>query len=90
MGYFSNGTEGRDYQDKWCFRCLHDNYDKQIFCPIWDAHLSYAYDGDYAAVLDLLIPRTKDGLGNERCTMFVDRGLLSNLQIERFEHEAAG
>jgi hypothetical protein len=89
MGYFSNGTEGGDYQDRWCARCLHDNPDKHIFCPVWDAHLNHAYDGDYAAVLDMLIPRTKDGLDNERCTMFVDRGALSNLSIERFEHDAA-
>ena len=24
MGYFSNGTEGELYQERWCSRCLHD------------------------------------------------------------------
>lgn len=88
MGYFSNGAEGMDYQNKWCDRCLHDNYEKGVFCPVWGLHLMHGYTGspERQAALDELIPRTKDGLGNERCKMFVDRGLMSNLQIERYEY----
>jgi hypothetical protein len=71
MAYFSNGTEGADYQAQYCDRCIHDaNQD----CPIWLAHLLHnGTDGDAAEVLDLLIPRSGDGLGNERCRLFVGR-----------------
>lgn len=91
MGYFPNGTAGEDYYERWCARCLHENPDKEITCAIWMVHLLRNYDecNNDESILHALIPRTKNGLGNERCTMFVDRGLLSNLQIERFEHEAA-
>lgn len=85
MGYFSNGTEGAAYYDKWCAHCLHDNPDKEVHCPVWNAHLIHNYD--QLGVLGDLIPRSEDGLHNERCRMFVDRGLLSNLAIEKFEYE---
>ena len=89
MGYFSNGAEGEMYQDEWCSRCLHDNPDKDIHCPVWGLHLTmnYAECNKPESHLHVLIPRSKDHLGNERCTMFVDRGLLSNLAIEKFESE---
>lgn len=88
MGYFSNGSEGDGYQQAYCNRCLHDNYEKGIYCPIWNMHLrdNYKECNNAESHLHDLIPRGKEG-GNERCTMFVDRGLLSNLQIEKFEHE---
>lgn len=89
MGYFSNGTEGADYQERWCSRCLHENASACRSCPIWDAHLIKNYDecNNKGSILHMLIPLAKDGIGNERCLMFVDRGLLSNLAIQQFEHE---
>lgn len=91
MGYFSNGTEGGDYQDEYCSRCLHDNPDKGIYCPIWNLHLrdNYKECNNKESYLHVLIPRErgKHYVGNARCTMFVNRGLLSNLQIEKHEHE---
>ena len=53
-------------------------------------HLIHNYDqcNKPHTFLDDLIPKTKDGLGNEQCKMFVDRGLLSNLAIQKFESEA--
>lgn len=89
MGYFSNGSEGQEYQEHYCERCLHDNFDKGIYCPIWNLHLldNYKECNNEHSYLHELIPREKP-TGNGRCKMFVDRGLLSNLQIEKFEHEA--
>jgi len=72
MGYFSNGTEGMDYQERYCSRCVHDaNRD----CPVWAAHLLHNYDecNNKGSILHMLIPRSKDGLGNEQCKMFVPR-----------------
>lgn len=87
MGYFSNGSDGEGYQEEWCSRCLHDNYEKGIYCPIWNLHLRDNYDecNKPESYLHVLIPREK--IHNSRCTMFVDRGLLTNLQIEKFEYD---
>ena len=69
MGYFSNGSEGADYEARYCNRCIH-----QETCTVWLAHLIHNYDecNNDASILNLLIPLTKDGLGNEQCTMFVE------------------
>lgn len=87
MGYFSNGSEGEGFQEAFCDRCLHDNFEKGIYCPIWNLHLrdNYKECNNKDSYLHTLIPR--EGAFNGRCTMFVDRGLLSNLQIEKWEHE---
>lgn len=36
MGYFSNGTEGADYEEKYCNHCVHQLED--YGCPCWNAH----------------------------------------------------
>lgn len=36
MGYFSNGSEGMDYQEHYCSKCIHAA--KQD-CPVWLLHL---------------------------------------------------
>lgn len=89
MGYFSNGTEGEDYFERYCARCIHDNYDKDIFCPIWNLHLLHSYDdcNKPDSYLHALIPRNKDDGSNLRCTMFVDRGSIPNLSIEKIDHD---
>ena len=68
MGYFSNGTEGMDYQERYCRRCRHGED-----CAVWDAHLLVNYDecNDPFSVLDLLIPRNARG-DNEQCAMFLE------------------
>lgn len=70
MGYFSNGTEGMEYEARWCSRCIHASSG----CAVWNAHLFANYDQhknkDVKLILDLLIPRSKDGLGNLKCRMF--------------------
>ena len=65
MGYFSNGTEGMDYESRWCSRCVHLEG-----CAVWEAHLIHNYDERQDSILDVLIPRVKNGLGNAKCRMF--------------------
>lgn len=75
MGYFSNGSEGESYWATFCAKCIHrEGPDKKSGCSIWLAHLLHQYraEGDLKDVLDLLIPRRENGLGNKRCTMFVE------------------
>lgn len=70
MGYFSNGTEGAMYEERYCSRCVHSDIrdDKEIgaadnpACPVWFAHLLFAYEetgseSNAEMILDLLIPR---------------------------------
>jgi len=41
MGYFSNGSEGCDFQAQFCEHCVHDiNED----CPVLLLHLMWNYD----------------------------------------------
>lgn len=71
MAYFSNGSEGMDYEERYCSRCVHQQ--EQVGgCPIWQAHMLYNYKecNKEDSILDILIPRTADGLGNEQCKMF--------------------
>ncbi len=72
MGYFSNGVEGLDYEGRFCDRCVHQKPDDGG-CMVWLAHLlhNYKQTDETKSVLNLLIPRSKDGLGNEQCTMFI-------------------
>lgn len=67
MGYFSSGTEGALYQERWCMRCHHD---RDQDCPVWLAHLVHNYDDD-RGILDQVIP--VNGVQNGQCRMFVRR-----------------
>jgi hypothetical protein len=76
MGYFSNGTEGEYYRLEYCAKCVHDqDADKGRGCPIWFLHLMHNYQecNKPDSFLHVLIPRSKDGRGNDGCTMFVER-----------------
>ena len=68
MGYFSNGTEGEMYEERYCANCAH-----QDGCTVWLAHMVHNYDecNNPESILHLLIPRSKDNVGNEQCTMFL-------------------
>jgi len=70
VGYFSNGTEGEIYREDFCSKCMHDQDQN---CSIWLAHLIHNYEdcNNGKSILHLLIPRSKDGLGNDKCTMFI-------------------
>ena len=75
MGYFSNGSEGDNYQYHYCEQCknwidLDDN--RGAGCPIWDMHLSFNGNKDMKFWLDEFIP-TKDG-HNQQCRFYVNNG----------------
>lgn len=90
MGYFSNGTEGEQYESDFCQRCVHRGNDEDGGCIVWLAHILYSYEecnstSNAKHMLDLLIPRTKDGLGNEQCRMFhLDKDAPDPNQLEMF------
>jgi|SRR6185503_10700741 len=67
MGYFSNGTEGMMYEDRYCDKCVN-----APDCWILLQHLMRNYEecNKPDSILHVLIPRSKDGLGNEQCVMF--------------------
>lgn len=75
MAYFSNGSEGEAYVESYCYRCVHWkdlNDGRGPGCPVWDLHLMSNYEecNKKGSYLHVLIPRSKDGLYNEQCTMF--------------------
>jgi len=78
MGYFSNGTQGRDYEAAYCEKRVNyrDNGSGSLGCPIMDAHAFANYDQhspeekNLKLVLSLLIPRDNKG-DNEECAMFL-------------------
>ena len=75
MGYFSNSSEGAAYEAKYCNGCIHDDVENGNGCPILLLHLLYNYDecNNKDSFLHVLIPRSKDGIGNEQCTMYLPR-----------------
>lgn len=70
MGYFSNGSEGEEYESKWCDRCIHAS----AGCAVWLAHMEFNYDQcknkEIEKILNIFIPISKDGLSNLKCRMF--------------------
>jgi hypothetical protein len=73
VGYFSNGCEGDSYFAAYCEHCIHrDGADGKSGCVVWLAHLLHNYDecNNKDSILHLLIPR--NGIVNEKCTMFVE------------------
>lgn len=46
MAYFSNGTEGMNFEMQFCARCVH-GFDpvssEMIPCAVWSLHLKYNY-----------------------------------------------
>ncbi len=81
MAYFSNGTEGMQYQEKYCDKCVNmrDKGDgRGPGCAVWDLHVFYAYDecngtGNAKAMLDQLIPMNKETHFAEECSMFLPK-----------------
>ena len=73
MGYFSNGSEGMDYEAKYCARCIHNQ--EEASCAVLLAHQLYNYDecNKPESILHILIPRDDRGY-NEKCAMFIEAG----------------
>ncbi len=87
MAYFSNGTEGLDYQEQFCFRCEHYPDDETKDCPIWSAHFFHNSDRHtneaVGSILDMLIPMVDhtftDGLTLQvagQCSFFTRKQLV--------------
>jgi hypothetical protein len=92
MGYFSNGAEGRHYENQYCSRCIHRNNPQNDYpgCPVWGLQLQYNYDlcNEKDTFLDVLIPRNKGTIGNQRCTMFREDD-KDHETLDMFERVAA-
>lgn len=75
MAYFANGTEGMSYEEQYCSRCVHGwSHKEEGMCPVWMLHMldNYKECNNEQSYLHTLIPRKKDGLGNEQCAMFIE------------------
>lgn len=70
MAYFSNSTEGMEFEDSVCAGCLHHEKDEGAVCPVMGAHIAYQGTKEARGVLDMLISR------NEKheavCHLFVE------------------
>jgi len=78
MGYFANATEAEAYFATYCEKCINwtkRNGNDEESCPIWDMQFMDNYElcNVKDSYLDKLIPRSKDGLSNERCVMFLPK-----------------
>lgn len=71
MGYFSNGSEGMSYQDKYCDKCVH--WHEEFGCPCWWIHQDLNYDecNNKESVLHKMIPQDKKGF-NSKCFCFIE------------------
>lgn len=81
MGYFSNGSEGMEYEARWCARCVH--YDPDGNCPVLEAHADFNYRdcNDPESILHVLIPRSRNPkfTNNEQCRMFWEKAADADL-----------
>lgn len=85
MAYFPNGTEGMDYEARYCDNCVnHRSRDGEWpedmkSCPIWDLHYEYNYDQNkktktgkiIGKFLSTLIPMQKEKPFAAECSMFL-------------------
>lgn len=89
MAYFSNGTEGLMYQERYCFKGADGNYcinfkDRGdglgLGCPVWDVHIFFNGNEEYADICNHLIPQVRcwkkgyDLVQNGRCA-YLDKKL---------------
>ncbi len=85
MGYFSNGSEGMDYQSEHCDKC----YWGDKACMIWLAHMLHNYEqcNNDESILHMFIPKTEDGLGNKKCKMFTPTPIDHTKVMAAFDRE---
>ena len=78
MGYFSNGSEGDDYQLRVCSGCAHHEMDGG--CPVWNLHMDHNYEeaNNEGSFLHVLIPIDNDEW-NKKCAMHLPRNSNSLL-----------
>lgn len=74
MAYFSNGSEGQDYEARWCNRCVHEGGPNGPGCAVWLAHLMHNSDqvkgSPLESTLAILIPVDARGFAL-KCKMFL-------------------
>lgn len=105
MAYFPNGTSGMCYEEQYCAKCIHGPQgDEDPMCAVMLIHNLFNYDQckdtpegkAVETILDLLIPRTKNDLGNEKCSLFKNRLGITDRHLKDWEKykavmaEAAG
>ncbi len=71
MGYFANGTEGMEYEAKYCDKCVH-NLEVHP-CPVLVAHMFWNYEecNKPDSILHKMIPIKENGFCGE-CFCFVE------------------
>lgn len=71
MAYFSSSSEGADYEEQWCVKCVHYG-DDGCGCPILNLHTRHNYDEveKKYSFLHVLIPIDEITRENKQCTMF--------------------
>ena len=72
MGYFPNGTAGIDYEERFCWNCIH--YHEEFSCPCLDAHILWNYEecNKKNSILHKMIPRDRDG-HNKKCLFYYEK-----------------
>lgn len=75
MAYFSNGTEGMDFENNVCGNCRHgESEDESHVCPVMHIHAMFNYEqwgnAKLNQVLEMLVPRDTDGF-SRKCEMFL-------------------
>ena len=92
MGYFPNMTAWECWATDNCFKCGHwPKNDDAPMCPVETAHMLFNYElcndteSPGARMLDMLIPRTKCDLGNEKCAMFTARNGVTEKHLRDWE-----
>jgi len=92
MGYFPNMTSWEYWARDNCFKCHHwPKDDDAPPCEVEMAHQLYSYelcnrdDDPGKVILDMLIPTSKDGTGNDKCAMFVARNGVTDEHLRDWE-----
>ena len=78
MGYFPNGSSQLDYEETYCYKCIHCPVkEDDPGCAVMNAHFLFNYEfcNNKQNPLDVLIPKTENGLGNKQCEMFLDKNV---------------
>lgn len=83
MAYFSNGTEGMDWETTNCGLCIHNSEDEG--CPIWAVHQLFNYDQcnkgktgkAIKEILETLIPTQDGGLFAGPCPMLIHKDAVT-------------
>ena len=85
MGYFSNSTEGMMYEAEHCNKCVHNH--PEHGCPCLEAHEIWNYKecNKEDSILHKMIPKTKDGLGNEQCIFFVEDTENHTINLSKYK-----